>query len=380
LPGPAPEAKAALRNRPLTAQEQYEKLKHFLPMTKEPDTPRPKPEELMVHTRLRVEWSGAWWKAKVKDVTEDRVKIGFETWSSNYDEWIPRDSTRLRLPAPDDVEVEANPAMQAGFPGRRSEFPAPEDVPVLSGRQRPFVPKPYNPEKEFQKRQLRLREKIANMQKSKLGSVDSSLESLKSLQATRFPFAAEEKPADIRAPPIAPAVTSFKPAAATPFTPAGVSAMPEEAAPSAAAARAETAPSPEPATPKVLQQASRIPEAPADAVKVATGPAEAAKAAAPADQAKKVEGAGPAKAAEPKEAATKAEAVTAAKAQAQPSSDAAIRWEEVLTDSNERYYHELSSGRTQWELPTQGWVELISDDGSRYYWEPEKDITQWTKP
>ena len=37
------------------------------------------------------------------------------------------------------------------------------------------VPKPFNPEKEFQKRQLRIREKVAAMQKSKLGYVDPQL-------------------------------------------------------------------------------------------------------------------------------------------------------------------------------------------------------------
>merc|ERR1712146_340368 len=42
-----------------------------------------------------------------------------------------------------------------------------------------------------------------------------------------------------------------------------------------------------------------------------------------------------------------------------PASSSAVRWEEVLSDTKERYYHELATGRTQWELPTDGWVELL---------------------
>merc|ERR1712060_363575 len=57
-----------------------------------------------------------------------------------------------------------------------------------------------------------------------------------------------------------------------------------------------------------------------------------------------------------------------------------IRWEECLTDNKERYYHELATGRTQWELPTEGWVELIADDGARYYWDPATGTTKWTRP
>lgn len=57
-----------------------------------------------------------------------------------------------------------------------------------------------------------------------------------------------------------------------------------------------------------------------------------------------------------------------------------LRWKEVMTESNEPYYWELETGRTQWELPEQGWIELFNDDGPPYYWDPETDTTQWTKP
>merc|ERR1740121_2986554 len=57
-----------------------------------------------------------------------------------------------------------------------------------------------------------------------------------------------------------------------------------------------------------------------------------------------------------------------------------IKWEELLNDDKERYYHELATGKTQWELPTVGWVQLIDDDGTPYYWNPVTGITDWTKP
>lgn len=63
-----------------------------------------------------------------------------------------------------------------------------------------------------------------------------------------------------------------------------------------------------------------------------------------------------------------------------PPVPSSVRWEEVLTESKERYYHEVATGCTQWELPTEGWVELVNDDGSRYYWEASSNTTQWTAP
>lgn len=57
-----------------------------------------------------------------------------------------------------------------------------------------------------------------------------------------------------------------------------------------------------------------------------------------------------------------------------------VQWEEVLDAKKERFYHEIATGKTQWELPDSGWVELLTDDGLAYYWEPESDFTQWYKP
>merc|ERR1712157_279513 len=62
------------------------------------------------------------------------------------------------------------------------------------------------------------------------------------------------------------------------------------------------------------------------------------------------------------------------------TSSLAVKWEECLSDSNERYYHEAATGRVQWELPEDGWVRLLADDGSSYYWDPVADITQWDPP
>merc|ERR1712032_186508 len=62
------------------------------------------------------------------------------------------------------------------------------------------------------------------------------------------------------------------------------------------------------------------------------------------------------------------------------NSHGAVRWVEVVSESLERYYHEVATGRTQWELPSEGWVELVHTDGSLYYWEPKLDTTQWNRP
>lgn len=284
-------------------------------MTREPNTPRPNPDELSEGTRLRVEWSGAWWAAKVKEVSEDRIKVGFDTWSSNYDEWMPRDSTRLRTPAPGDVEVEPNTAIQSGLAARRSDFPAPEDVPTMSGRQRPFVPKPYNPEKEFAKRQLRLREKIANMQRSKLGDVDSSLQSLKSIQGTRFPLTTEEKPVSASA---APTVQE----AAAPAMPAS----PAHASTAQSAGTAEIAVPPPPVLPEVVEPPPSTPQAAtvqAETVKIE-------KAAVPAKVAEPAEIPKPAQTAKEDESADSgkvrlAEVAKDAKAEGEPIAGATIR-------------------------------------------------------
>ncbi|CAJ1360141.1 unnamed protein product, partial [Effrenium voratum] len=121
-----------------------------LPVTQEPDTPRPSPAELTPGFRLRVQWSTGWWKAKVLEVSEDAVKVSYDAWGAGNDEWMPKDSERLHLPLPGDKPAED----QEEFRHMAS---------TATGRA--YVPKPFNPEKEFQKRQLRLREKVAAMQK-----------------------------------------------------------------------------------------------------------------------------------------------------------------------------------------------------------------------
>ncbi|CAE7519544.1 unnamed protein product, partial [Symbiodinium sp. CCMP2456] len=55
-------------------------------------------------------------------------------------------------------------------------------------------------------------------------------------------------------------------------------------------------------------------------------------------------------------------------------------WEEKLSDTKERFYLEVATGHTQWELPLDGWVELVDDDGEKYYWDPLRDHTQWDPP
>ncbi|CAK9115393.1 unnamed protein product [Durusdinium trenchii] len=42
-----------------------------------------------------------------------------------------------------------------------------------------------------------------------------------------------------------------------------------------------------------------------------------------------------------------------------------FRWEELLTEQQERYYHEVATGRSQWDLPSEGWVALLDDDGAK---------------
>mmetsp|Transcript_73826 Transcript_73826/g.205296 ORF Transcript_73826/g.205296 Transcript_73826/m.205296 type:complete len:879 (+) Transcript_73826:93-2729(+) len=172
-----------------TAAEQYEKLKNVLPMIKEPDTPRPSPSELRVGTRLRVQWKDAWWLARVVHESETEIKVSFTSWSSEYDEWVPRDSSRLRIPAADDVDppepqVSFPPPLAAGAANSPDAAKVPGLPPQLSvaPRIKQYTPKPYNPEKEFMKRQLRLKEKIAAMQRVKLGHVDPALGDLSALR------------------------------------------------------------------------------------------------------------------------------------------------------------------------------------------------------
>lgn len=359
-------------------------------MTKEPDTPKPTPEELHVGMKLRVEWKGAWWAAKVKEATDDVVTISYDTWSSNYDERIPRNSGRFYLRPPGDKDADEEDAARNA--GQSSEMPK---IPNFSGRQRPFVPKPYNPEKEFQKRQLRLREKIAAMQRSKLGDVDPSLESLRVLKMPTFPSSSPSSsppsssaaipthPEPVEAaPPIAPEIRS---------SPSSVSVSPPAGAPpaeldstkgvtttTASEIKTSTQLSPPPLPTDMASQE----EAASDSIREAQSEKTTASeiktssqlpsASLPSDMASREAVVDSTRDAKSKETTS------------MPSSNSAgrgsVKWEEVLTESKERYYHELATGRTQWELPADGWIELLADDGTPYYFEPSSNITQWSLP
>eukprot|EP00931_Biecheleriopsis_adriatica_P078871 TRINITY_DN52289_c0_g1_i1.p1 TRINITY_DN52289_c0_g1~~TRINITY_DN52289_c0_g1_i1.p1 ORF type:complete len:624 (-),score=149.35 TRINITY_DN52289_c0_g1_i1:87-1958(-) len=479
---------------PLSAAEQYERLKHFLPLPKEPDTPRPLPEALKPGFRLRVEWSNGWWAARVSEEREDSVKVSFDTWSTQYDEWIARDSQRLRLPLPDDVDTKAE--------GSQMPTWTPPPVSDASLHNRPFVPKPYNPEKEFQKRQLRLRDKIAQMQQAKFGEVDPALQALRSRPPRDAGFAAAVGQAG-QAPTLQAAPPSFPPPAgpglqaadellaqgtsppwaAEPSVPAAAAIPgPPPASATPAAAAAFPGPPPLPATPKaesplpvatavpvpgasaagfpgppplpgaaaafpgpppvsgaaaatfpgspsvpgaaaaafpgpppVPEAAPAIPGPPPMSASAASAlpksslpsdpPAAAAFPGPPVTAPPAASLPGPSAKSEPAAAdlpgpptmarSDKSPGVSAAPSPAAAASPAGspppeqpgsaklapvVRWEEVLSDDKERFYHEVATGRTQWELPSEGWVALLDDDGSIYYWDPVVGTTTWDRP
>jgi len=384
------------QGRPLTAAEQYERLKHFLPMTQEPETDRPSPQDLKVGTRLRVEWSKAWWAARVREEGESTVKIGFDTWSSQYDEWIPRDSQRLRLPLPDDKDLEAENSK-----ARPLDADTPQETPP-SHQSRPFNPKPYNPEREFQKRQLRLKEKIAAMQKVKLGAADSSFTYSK-VPENRAGLAKEaearhatpESPANIASTGAEARLRADEALAAIP-------SAPEQSAESRSSPAVQATP-PEPSIAPVPQTSAA--ESAANSERAAAGitgagalGGDAPERAAPSSVSKQLHGEAAAAGvaghsslqpsqvqpsaaeAETPAVAARAAAGGAAGEASSHSASGAVRWEELLTADQTRYYHEMSTGRTQWELPAEGWVQLLADDGSHYYWNCATNVTQWHTP
>jgi len=301
-----------------SAAEQYEELRHMLPRRADPGTPRPSPEQLVIGARLRVEWSGSWWAARVKEERGAEVKIGFDTWSESHDEWLPKDSGRLRLAVPGEKDAEAEvAAIRAASPRPAAAAGSSDADQVLNAvpkRARPYVPKPYNPEKEFQKRQLRLREKIAAMQRAKVGSVDPALVEVQERARRTLEEEGELAPGEL-APGFISSMTA--PASATPVPPAPPVSAPAQAPALAATPRAAPASPPPPPPPPPPQP---------------------------------------------------------------PAVDRTVRWHEVLSDSQERYYHEVATGRTQWELPSDGWVQLLADDGSVYFWHATSGQTQWTSP
>jgi len=348
---------------PLSAAEQYERLKHFLPMTTEPDTERPKPEDLKVGVRLRVEWSDAWWAARVRDEGDTRVKISYDTWSSQHDEWIPRDSPRFRLARQDDKDLEAEDAARPRT--ERFDDLLPEGLPVAV-RSKPFVPKPYNPEREFQKRQLRLKEKIAAMQRVKLGAVDPSLSFLQTAGQASAPSADAQPEPEVRPARAELQATHEAVVAAVDEVLDVALSPPLQAKTDVVAASVPKAP--QPAGPATAPQHTAQPTA-APAAEAAAGAASQAAAPQAAEAAPL-----PAK-----QTAAEAPAVAGSGAGGSGASEA-VKWEEVLTGQGERYYHELSTGRTQWELPEDGWVQLLADDGSHYFWNAKTDVTQWVRP
>eukprot|EP00930_Biecheleria_cincta_P032560 TRINITY_DN22592_c0_g2_i1.p1 TRINITY_DN22592_c0_g2~~TRINITY_DN22592_c0_g2_i1.p1 ORF type:complete len:417 (+),score=73.10 TRINITY_DN22592_c0_g2_i1:497-1747(+) len=352
---------------PLSAAEQYDKLKDFLPLTKEPDTPRPSPDELIPGVRLRVEWSDGWWAARVVETRPNAVRVSFDTWSEQYDEWISHESQRLRMARPEDKDLKDE-----------ADSPAPWTPPPLqdlSNRSKSFVPKPYNPEKEFQKRQLRLREKIADMQQAKFGEVDPALQALRnhppSTQVPAMPAAAPGPASQFPPPPAAPTAGVAAPQAtappqatvpapaAAPPPPGGFPPPPAAGAPTSQSTRSAKIAEDEspPVDPdELLSQASSPPWSAAsepEPVPVAKSTQRSAASQAPSPPAA------------PKQAAVKGNLV---------------RWEELLTDEKERYYLEVATGRTTWELPHEGWTALLDDDGSKYYWDPVVGTTQWNHP
>ncbi|KAF4740472.1 E3 ubiquitin- protein ligase, partial [Perkinsus olseni] len=66
-------------------------------------------------------------------------------------------------------------------------------------------------------------------------------------------------------------------------------------------------------------------------------------------------------------------------------------WEELTAEDGTPYYHQLATGRTQWEPPTEqsaraagglpeGWEEFKADDGTPYYYNSTTGVTQWGTP
>lgn len=288
----------------------------------------------------------------------DKVKIAFNTWSSKYDEWVPRQSERLRLALPGDKDVEA------ATPFVNSTDPVQDSKPPMLRNNKPFVPKPYNPEKEFQKRQMRLREKIAEMQKAKFGQVDPALQALQDAQ---------------------PSLLSGRSAGGT-SQQADAQTGTDLSKAQNQGGQAETA--------KALDKIVTLAAAPQGAVPIAATaqfappPPVRTPAAAPAlpPSVALPAGASPQVATQQAAPPTTASTATTHPTCADPPKasilevKSKVRWHELLTAGKEHYYHEVSTGRTQWELPSQGWVALLAEDGSRYYWEPEANITQWDSP
>lgn len=373
-------------SRPISPADQYARLKHFLPLTKEPSR-RPSPEDLRIGVRLRVEWSSGWWASRIIEEADGRIKVNFTSWSSKYDEWIVKDSSRLRIPDSDDVDPPENEDIRisAGFGSSPSDTGGVPGVPSslrIAPRIKPFVPKPYNPEKEFLKRQHRLKEKIAAMQKVKLGAVDPAYKDLEATREAAKQAAAGDLPQARPSPQeiVAQATAPVPPPPEPPQTEPLMERVSPKEFPAAAAASAVTAAqmphafeAPAAAKYAMPQQKAAIAESETSANQVppsaVTPPTPTPKVA--------EDCVAPARGASRDFNSVASNAQQLALPQAAAS---VVRWHEHLSDQNERYYHDPATGHVQWDLPQEGWVELLADDGSRYYWDPIADKTQWTMP
>jgi len=320
-----------------------------------------------VGTQLRVEWSNGWWRASVKQEGEDKVKVAFDTWSSKYDEWIPRDSQRLRMPLPDD--------QHAAVASQEAEAqPAEEEKPVGG--------KLYDPEQEFEKRQRRLKAKIAQSREYVHGAQESEAVSAKGPAAqARAPMAdltkvhearqmkLRAKIAGLQQERLGQVDTAVSSKLGQASSPASEGKSPQADLPPSPALQPPPPSAPPPPVAPPVQPPHQLPTTP---------PPEQTTVAQP----------------EPSGSPTPMQEPTPTAADVQTSPEQlppmpplhkqdipeGVRWMELQTDSKEYYYYEVSSGRTQWDLPSLGWVQLRDADGSPYYWLPEDNITQWTPP
>lgn len=53
-------------------------------------------QDYKANSKIEILWSGAWYKGIVKEVKDNKYKVAYDGWSSNWDEWVGKD--RLRLP------------------------------------------------------------------------------------------------------------------------------------------------------------------------------------------------------------------------------------------------------------------------------------------
>ena len=98
---------------------------------------------------ILVEWKGLWWNATVKESQESKYLVGFDSWSSKWDEWIEKDSGRIRnrsdhgansdkTPHKDSVEsksfrtVQSSSALRTSSGESSSSTSAPDDATTVN--------------------------------------------------------------------------------------------------------------------------------------------------------------------------------------------------------------------------------------------------------